>query len=78
MELLNNESIQNYSLEGEVIKGEVRVKNGEIEICVVNFILRDKQSEIQLTEQEIRDLHKEFDLLLSAIDNKKGLGNGDR
>lgn len=78
MELLNNESIQNYSLEGEVIKGEVRVRNGGIEICVVNFILRDKQSEILLTEQEIRDLHKEFDLLLSVIDNKKGLGNGDR
>lgn len=74
MELLNNESIQNYSLEGEVIKGEVMVKNGKIEHCVITSVSGDLY-EYNLSEQEIKDMHKEFGLLLSAIDRQKGVGN---
>lgn len=75
MELLNNETVQNYSLEGEVIKGEVKVRNGLIEKCVVETTAGGVCYEYGFCEQEIRELHKEFGLLLSAIDKQKGVGN---
>lgn len=70
MELLNNETIYNYSLESEGIKGSVMVRNGKIEKC--NIVTID--NDIDFNETEIRSLHKEFGLLLSAIDKQKGVG----
>lgn len=75
MELLNNDSIQNYSLEGEVIKGEAMVKNGRIEKCVIKYRFDNFGAEHEFSELEIIDMHKEFSLLLSAIDKQKGVGN---
>lgn len=75
MELTNKETIENYSLEGVDLKGEVQVKNGIITKCVVHFGPQNFGSEVDFTEQEIRDLHKEFGSLLSIIDKQKGVGN---
>lgn len=74
MELINNELIQNYSLEGEVLKGEVKVKNGKIEKCVITTV-RDNFYEYELSDQEVRDMQKEFSSLISEIDRQKGVGN---
>lgn len=74
MELINNELIQNYSLEGEVLKGEVKVKNGKIEKCVITTV-RDNLYEYELSDQEVRDMQKEFSSLISEIDRQKGVGN---
>lgn len=75
MELTNKEIIENYSLEGVDIKGEVQVKNRKIEKCSISLGDPNNPYEIELSEQEIRDLHKEFGLLLSIIDSQKGVGN---
>ena len=83
MELQNKETIENYSLEGVDLKGEVQVKNGKITKCIVSYgknitcaddsvLLRGN---IELTEQDVRDMHKEFGALLSMIDKQKGVGN---
>ena len=75
MELTNKETIENYSLEGVDLKGEVQVKNGRIEKCSISLSDPNNPYEIELSEQEIRDLHKEFGSLLSMIDKQKGVGN---
>lgn len=75
MELLNTEITHNYSLEGEVIKGEALVRNGYIEKCIIESTAGGLCFEYNFCEMEIRELHKEFSLLLGEIDRKKGVGN---
>lgn len=71
MEIAETTKVQLVKLTGEDLSGDVKIVNGSIDKCIVATTVKGEVHQMDLTEQQVRDLSKELFDLVGWLDKEQ-------